>query len=143
MVTCDITGRARLLSGSAIHSEVPLSLPAMYPIFLPSGDWIYPNNPDVTLNQYMDFFMNKYVPKFEESFPGLKLYVVKGNRGEHDNNFALFFVYDSEETRDKFWPEDDVWSDFGTECWEKLAPTVQELQKLGTWTSVHTDWVVQ
>ena len=100
-------------------------------------------NPDVTFNQYMDFFVNKWIPKFEESFPGLKLYIAKGNRGEHDNYFALFFVYDSEETRDKFWPEDELTSDFGTECMEKLAPTYQELQRLGTWTSVLTDWVIQ
>ena len=100
-------------------------------------------NPDVTFNQYMDLFMNKYVPKYEESFPGLKLYVVKGIRGKDENSFGLLFMFDSVETRDKYWPKMGESSELAQQYFDKLRPTTDELQKLGSWSSIHTDWVVQ
>ena len=100
-------------------------------------------NPDVTFNQFMDYFMNKWVPKYEESFPGLKIYVVKGNRGENENSFGTLFCFDSVETRDKYWPKMDESSELAQQCFDKLRPTTDELQKLGSWSSIHTDWVVQ
>ena len=100
-------------------------------------------NPDVTFNQYMDVFINKWVPKFEDSFPGSKLYVLKGNRGEYENSIGLLIIFDSIETRDKYWPKMDETSELGQQCFEKLTPTNQELSKLGTWSSIRTDWLVQ
>jgi len=100
-------------------------------------------NPDITLNQYMDVFKNKWVPKFEESFPGLKLFVLKGNRGEYENGIGLLIIFDSIETRDKYWPKMDETSELGQQCMEKLTPINQELNKLGTWSSVRTDWMVE
>jgi hypothetical protein len=100
-------------------------------------------NPDVTFNQYMDIFTNKWVPKFEESFPGLKLFVLKGDRGENENSFGLLIIFDSVETRDKYWPKMDEPSELAQQCFEKLTPINQELSKLGTWSSVRTDWLVQ
>jgi len=38
--------------------------------------------PDVTMNQFLGFYRNKQVPQFEKSFPGVKLSVLKGDRGE-------------------------------------------------------------
>jgi len=100
-------------------------------------------NPDVTFNQYMDFFMHKWVPKYEESFPGLKLFVVKGERGENNNRVGLLFLFESAEIRDKYWPKMDEGSELAQQGFDKLRPTSIEMQKLGTWSSVHTDWVVQ
>lgn len=100
-------------------------------------------NPDVTFNQFMDFFMNEWIPKYEESFPGLKLKVIKGNRGENENRFGLLFMFDSEATRDKYWPKMDESTELAQQNFDKFRPTTDKLRKLGTWTSVHTDWVVQ
>lgn len=100
-------------------------------------------NPDVTFNQYMDYFMNKYVPKYEESFPGLKLRVLKGIRGEHENSFGLLIMFDSVETRDKYWPKMDEASSLAQIGFQKMSIATAELAALGSWTSTHTDWVVQ
>lgn len=100
-------------------------------------------NPDVTFNQYMDVFTYKWVPKFEESFPGTKLLVLKGNRGEYEDSIGLLIIFDSIETRDKYWPKMDETSALGQQCFAKLTPTNQELSKLGTWSSIRTDWLVQ
>ena len=99
--------------------------------------------PDVTMDQYMDFFTNKYIPKYQESFPGLKLQVLKGDRGENENNLGLLFLFESVEARDKYWPTMDGPSELAEQGFVKLTPMWEELAKLGTWTSVHTDWVVQ
>jgi ABC-type glycerol-3-phosphate transport system substrate-binding protein len=45
-------------------------------------------NPDVTMNQFLDFYMNKYIPEFEKNYPGIKLYVLTGDRGEKKNQFG-------------------------------------------------------
>ena len=87
-------------------------------------------NPDVTLNQFMDYFMNTWVPRFEESFPGVKLYVIKGNRGENENSFGLIMFFNSVEDRDKYWPKVGEPSELGQQGFEKLGPTLEEFQKL-------------
>ncbi len=35
-------------------------------------------NSGVTLDQYMDYFTNRFIPEFEKNFPGIKLFLVKG-----------------------------------------------------------------
>lgn len=100
-------------------------------------------NPDVTFNQFMDYFMNKWIPKYEESFPGLKLYVVKGNRGENENGFGLLYCFNSVEDRDKYWPKMDEASELAQIGFSKMSIAQAELAALGSWTSTHTDWIVQ
>ena len=100
-------------------------------------------NPDVTFNQFMDYFMNKYVPKYEESFPGLKIYVVKGNRGENENGFGMLFCFNSVEDRDKYWPKMNESSELAQIGFSKMSIASTELAALGSWTSTHTDWVIQ
>ena len=87
--------------------------------------------------------MNKYIPKYQESFPGLKLQVLKGDRGENENKLGLLFLFESVEARDKYWPTMDGASELAEQGFAKLTSMWEELNKLGTWTSVHTDWVVQ
>ena len=99
-------------------------------------------DPDVTMNQYLDFYVNKYIPEFEKNFPGVKLYIAKGIRGENENSFGTIFFSDSEEVRDKYF-ENATLNELGKSAFEKLQPTTEELQKLGTYTSTYTDWVIQ
>ena len=96
-------------------------------------------DPDVTMNQYLDFYVNKYIPEWEKNFPGIKVSIAKGIRGENKNIFGLIYFADSEEARDKFFNEDEL----GKAAYEKLQPVTVELQKLGTYTSTYTDWVIQ
>lgn len=99
-------------------------------------------DPDVTMNQFLDFYVNKYIPEFEKNFPGVKLYIVKGIRGENENSFGSVYLFDSEEVRDKYF-ENGTLTELGKSASEKLQPTTEELQKLGTLTSTYTDWVIQ
>ena len=99
-------------------------------------------NPDVTLNQYKDFFINTVIPEFEKIY-GAKIYLAKGIRGESNNSLAWIFIYESEAMRDKFYNNDGNHSDIGQVAWDKMQPTMDRLNKLGTSTTKYTDWVVQ
>ena len=100
-------------------------------------------DPDVTMNQFLDFYVNKWIPEFEKNFPGVKMYMIKGIRGENENSFGFVSFTDSEEVRDKYYNKNGTLNELGKSGFEKLQPTTEELQKLGTHTSTYTDWVIQ
>jgi len=100
-------------------------------------------DPDVTMNQLIDFYVTKYIPEFEKNFPGVKLYLAKGIRGENENNYASISLFESVEDRDKYYNEDGTPTELGNSAWEKLQPIIEKGSKLGTFTSTYTDWVIQ
>ena len=100
-------------------------------------------DPDVTMNQFMDFFTNKVGPEFEKNFPGIKTYIAKGIRGENKNSFGLIYLFETEEIRNKYFNEDGTFTELGNSAFEKIQPISEELSKLGTYTTIYTDWVIQ
>ncbi len=100
-------------------------------------------DPDVTLNQFKEFFANKVIPGWEKHFPGAKVYLLKGIRGESENSFAIIYTFESEKDRNKYWKEEGGgFTELGEEANEKMTPILEELNKLGTWATKYTDWVV-
>ena len=100
-------------------------------------------DPDVTMNQFLDFFSNKAIPEIEKDFPGWNAYLVKGIRGENENKFGLIYVIDSEDDRNKYYNEDGSNNELGNSIMEKIQPIMTELSQLGTWTTEYTDWLVK
>ncbi len=99
-------------------------------------------DPDVTMNQYLDFLINKYIPEAEKYFEGLKMSVMKGDRGEHENKIALVLYFESEAARDKYWPEEGKGSDETKAAMKEVKPLIDELLKLGTWSDEYSGWVI-
>ncbi len=94
-------------------------------------------NPGVTMDQYADFMINKFAPEMEKLFPGTKVFILKGDRGEHKGGYAMLIYVESAEVRDKlFGAEDD--EDQGI-----LLPLMEELGKFATISNKYTDWVIQ
>ena len=100
-------------------------------------------DPDVTMNQYMDFLINTYIPEYEKSFQGAKLFVLKGIRGEHENGYALIFYFESVKDRDRYFKDEGGLNEVGQSAMEKCRPTLDELKKLGAYSTVYTDWLIQ
>jgi hypothetical protein len=99
--------------------------------------------PNVTMERYLDFYINKYIPAYEKNYPGVKVYVIKSIRGEDENSFGLAYIFESIDVRNKYWPEKDVQSELALEATKKLQPIIDELRKLGTATVIKlTDWIV-
>ncbi len=98
--------------------------------------------PDVTMDQCLDFLINKYVPEMEKHYKGLKVNILKGVRGVHETKIALMTYFDSEEARDRYWPEEAKPSDEAKTAGEKMQPLIDEFQKMGTWSDEYSGWVI-
>jgi len=76
-------------------------------------------NSGVTLDQYLDFYTNRFIPEFEKHFPGVKLFLVKGLNREVKGEYGSIFIVESKKVYNKYWNDD------------------------GSYTDVITDWVIQ
>ncbi len=94
-------------------------------------------NPGVTMNQYADFMINKFAPEIEKLFPGTKVFLLKGDRGEQKGGYAMLIWVESVELRDKLFGAED------SETQSKLLPIMEELGKFATLSGNYTDWVIQ
>ena len=88
-------------------------------------------DPDVTMNQYLDFVKNKVLPELEKAFPGTKAFSLKGFRGEQDNGYSWLWIFESRESHLKYWNDDGEATELGRSAMDKVNPIVEELNKLG------------
>ena len=98
--------------------------------------------PGVTMDQYIEFFNEKTKPAWETAIKEMEIYPLKAIRGENDNKFGMIVIYKDEASRDKFYNDDGSQSEYGDKIMEKIAPINAEAEKLGTWTTTYTDWIV-
>jgi hypothetical protein len=99
--------------------------------------------PGVTMDQYMEFLSDKFLPEAEKNFDGWKGFLVKSDRGENINSIAVVYYIESLEARDKYFKSDGTMNDVGNAAVEKMSPIMEELKKLGTYTREYDDWVIQ
>ena len=99
--------------------------------------------PDVTMDQYLDFIKNKVIPEREKHFDGWKLFIVKGNKGEHVNEYGVAYYIESMKDYNEIYNNDGSQTDKGKAGSEKMQPIMDELEKLGTGASTYTDWLIQ
>ncbi|MCX6302034.1 MAG: hypothetical protein NTW82_07595 [Bacteroidia bacterium] len=101
-------------------------------------------NPDATLNQVIDLFLNKYIPEVEKNFPGTKVYLLSGDRGENINKLALMTVFESVAVRDKYYPGSDKTSPESDAANEKVVAAIGDVSNiLLSYTTIYTDWIVK
>ena len=100
-------------------------------------------DPDVTMNQFKAFVLEKWIPTFEKNSEGVKLFLMDGIRGKHNNSLGLLYVFESEENRDKYFNEDGSQNELGKAWAEKMKPINEAMAKLGSWKRERTDWVIQ
>ena len=99
--------------------------------------------PDVTMDQYLDVVKNKWFTEAEKYMDGWKGFIVKGNKGEHVNEIGMVWYIESMKDYNKIYNNDGSETDEGKAVFEKMQPIWDELEKLGTWTSTYTDWLMQ
>ena len=100
-------------------------------------------NPDVTMDQYQDFILKKLIPEWEKHFPGAKLFISKGLNRENKDEYAMLIYIESKKVYYKYWNDDGSATDIGAAAVAKVQPTIDEMVKLGTYSSVINDWVIQ
>jgi len=98
--------------------------------------------PGATMDQFIDFFNKKAKPEWEKIHEGMKVFIMKGIRGENVDEIGMLYQFKDEAARDKSYNDDGSISEFGQKVQEKLAPILTEAGKIGTWTFKYTDWLV-
>lgn len=99
--------------------------------------------PEVTMDQFLDAFKNKWIPEVEKHLDGWKGFLVKGNKGENLNEYGLVWYIETTNDHDIYYKSDGSPNEKMEAVAEKLQPVIDELTKLGTWTSTYTDWLIQ
>jgi hypothetical protein len=100
--------------------------------------------PDVTLNQFTDFMMNKYIPESEKDFPGTKMYLLNGDRGEKKNQIGFLVYFETVQIRDKYYPTSDKTSPEGDAASVKMKAVSDEMMKyISDYTQIYTDWIIK
>jgi uncharacterized protein (TIGR02246 family) len=97
---------------------------------------------NVTSTEFEKFYLEEYAPTFEEHFPGAKLYLLKGERGENKGKYGEFVYFKSLDERNYWLPEPGTFSEKGEEAWSKFQPTQDKLNEMIEWKSIYTDWLV-
>jgi hypothetical protein len=98
--------------------------------------------PGVTMDKYVEFLNTKVIPEMVKAYPEWKCSVVKGIRGENPDSYGLIYVIKSQKDRDKYYNADGTDSELGKQASAKMKPVLDEMLKMGTFTSKYTDWVV-
>jgi hypothetical protein len=72
----------------------------------------------------------------------MKIFIMKGIRGENVNEIGMIFQFKDEAARDQSYNADGSLTEYGQKAQEKMAPIMVEAEKIGTWTRKYTDWLV-
>jgi hypothetical protein len=96
----------------------------------------------VSFDMYLNFLKNKHLLELEKQFPGTTGFILKANRGERKNEYALLWYFESVEVRDKYIDSEGNWTEIGQLASDSMS-TWEDLNSLGTWSQTLTDWVIQ
>ena len=99
--------------------------------------------PGVTVDQYLDFMNNKYIPEYEKNFQGSKMHASEKNRTDKKNQYYVLVIFESLKARDKYYLQRTGTSNEAKMAWEKMDYITSEGNKY-IWDSirVNTDWII-
>lgn len=101
---------------------------------------------NVTLQQFINFTEQKYIPEVEKAMPGTKLFMLWGDRGENKFRYGEMWVFDNVALRDKYFPmeNDTATSPAMKAIMPKINALNEESSKLVLNSKrVYTDWLVK
>ncbi|MFN2380144.1 MAG: DUF4440 domain-containing protein [Bacteroidales bacterium] len=98
---------------------------------------------NVTPEEFERFYTEEYIPEFEKLFPGVKVYLIKGERGENKGNYGGLIYFRSLNERNYWIPEPDKMSEEGIEAMDKFQPIQDKADQMFSEETVsYTDWIV-
>lgn len=103
--------------------------------------------PNVTMEEFTDAYKREVLPQYEKNWPGLKGYLLKSFFRDSRNQFAIVWLFDTVDDRNRNFDTNDRANDLEKAALEKVKPYEDELKKrYGAYTVSYThqdDWVVQ
>jgi hypothetical protein len=104
--------------------------------------YTYTLKPGVTIDEWKEFYINKYIPEYEKNFQGVKEYYLFGDRGDKKNQFAVMDVFESVEVRNGYSPVEN-----GPSFTDEMIKMESINKEAGMYfvniTRTSTDWIVQ
>lgn len=127
---------AFLISGLAAHGQKvkPDYVAGICEIELQDGV-------DMTNDQLESFYLEEFIPAFNKVFPSLPLTLMKGDRGERKGKYAEFYVFESLEARNKWWPEDAAAREETYQGFKKMGDTWDKYNKIFK-SVAFTDYII-
>jgi len=98
--------------------------------------------PGVTMDKYIEFCNTKIKPEVEKVYSNWQVCFLKGVRGENADSYLMLYIIKSQKDRDKYYNADGTPNELNNQATAKMQPLMDELNKLGTFTSKYTDWLV-
>jgi hypothetical protein len=99
--------------------------------------------PEVTMDQFLEFWTDNYIPEFVKLMEGLEALIMKPVGEAPENQFVYVNYFRSASARDRYWPEPDTPSDHTNQATEQLRPLLFDLLQLGTWEDDYGVWIIQ
>ena len=104
-------------------------------------------NPDVTMNQYLDFTINTFIPEAEKLLPGVKGFVIGGgmeigSSEEGKEEYSIIWYWESMEDFNNYFDAEGNPNDAFMAAMEKLGPTNEKWEKLGTGIAPVLGWMI-
>jgi len=104
-------------------------------------EWTLRLNPDVTMNQFLDYWKENCIPKMKEQIPEMTPIMLKGI-GKYKYEYAGLYYYNSLEDLRKYWNEDRTPTEKGAVALENYGPIMAEFPKYGDFTYTVKDWII-
>ena len=94
-------------------------------------------NPDVTMNQFLDFVINTYLPESEKVIPGMKGFIMRSipqvpSNYEFKEEYTFIYYIESEEVYRKYFDTEGTPTDKGMAAIEKFGPLTEKLNEFAT-----------
>lgn len=98
---------------------------------------------NVTPEEFERFYTEEYIPELEKSLPGVKVYLLKGERGDNMGKYGGFIYFKSLNERNYWIPEPGKMSEECIEAMEKFQPIQDKADQMFTEELIsYTDWIV-
>ena len=98
---------------------------------------------NITMDQFLGFIEDKFLPEYEKTF-SCDVRLVKGLNRDIENRIGVFAYFKSKNEWNKYFNNDGSSTETGRAARDKLSPILDEMKKLGTWSSENVvDWVIQ
>jgi len=98
---------------------------------------------NVSPAEFEKFYTEEYIPECEKLFPGIKMYLMKGERGDNKGKYGGIIYFKSLEERNYWIPEPGKLSETGVEAMEIFQPWQDKADKMFTEETVtYTDWII-
>lgn len=105
-------------------------------------EWTLKLNPDVSMNQFLEFWKENAVPVFEKAIPGATALILKGIRENNKYEYAGLYYYNSLEDLRKYWKEDGTPTEVGATASANFGPVLEKMSKFGDFTYSAKDWII-